>query len=368
MVDAAHDLAPLIFYDALEPFPAELVAIAVVPDSGRSPTSSMNVPPLRYPKTITIEYALWSDMEIGHAYELEHVWVQGVLEKRNGIEAWFPVRVFGSAHGGVRDFGLNITDDGRPFIYAEPGKHGSADKPNNFSCTQDLLNTLCTSAAGRQCLLHPPRKGQEIPADTHRRIWGHLRQEAFLPSYEFSKIVDVRQLPHISHNNLSHEIETRLEKVISMPSVDPLMLPVEEPNDSKNPKSTWIAEATFTEGKEWTAAGMLLKSFIELAAKENRMVILAVRNPQQLSEVEHQVWEAWGSSYTTLVAKEPGTPVKSCFTAYSIPMHVDPAKPSFYTYAKETMVREAHKNSSLLLGPQGDYHIDPGVLKKLGVL
>lgn len=165
-------------------------------------------------------------------------------------------------------------------------------------------------------------------------------------------------------------MENRLNNLLShLPDITALGLPVSEPNDIDENVTTWVDEVSLTENGEWVAvnAGMILGDFIRSATAAQRMLLLAVRDPLQLSAVEHEVWEAWGSSYTMLLAKEPGSIVKSCFTSYSVPTNSNATKPVFYTYMKDTeseTVRETH----LLVGPNGDYHIDPDVLKKLGVI
>ena len=69
--------APLIWFDDAEPFLPQAVGYTVLRRPGHSPTFErflrLDVPGGRTAAAV-IEYALWTDWDIQHLYELEHVW------------------------------------------------------------------------------------------------------------------------------------------------------------------------------------------------------------------------------------------------------------------------------------------------------
>src|SRR5439155_26321272 len=76
-IDLARRHAPIVYFDAADPFLPELVGYAVLRKPGPSPTHgrylSLLTPDGRRAEAV-VEYALWTDWEIQHLYELEHAW------------------------------------------------------------------------------------------------------------------------------------------------------------------------------------------------------------------------------------------------------------------------------------------------------
>ena len=69
--------APIVWFDDAEPFLPQAVGYAVLREPTHSPTFErfldLDVPGGRTAAAV-IEYALWTDWDIQHLYELEHVW------------------------------------------------------------------------------------------------------------------------------------------------------------------------------------------------------------------------------------------------------------------------------------------------------
>ncbi|WP_159585490.1 HAD family hydrolase [Chelativorans xinjiangense] len=80
---------PLLMLDAHEPYPPLAMGYTVFREPGQSPSSKFQVRPLG---GAVIEYAVWYDWDIGHMYDLEHVWVY--LDGTGKVE-----RVEASRHG-----------------------------------------------------------------------------------------------------------------------------------------------------------------------------------------------------------------------------------------------------------------------------
>ena len=87
-----------------------------------------------------IEYAIWWDWDIGHLYELEHVWVY--LDEADRL-----VWVEASSHGGYASMILedgSIPCDGtHPIVYAQPG---TVMGTRGFIAPELLLGESATAA------------------------------------------------------------------------------------------------------------------------------------------------------------------------------------------------------------------------------
>lgn len=120
--------APLLCFDANEPFLPLAAGYTIFRTDQPSP--SFNRPITlqaadRPPANLVIEYAIWWDWDIGHLYELEHVWVYVDAGGR-------VIHCEASAHGG---FSAMVVDGQPPrqgdrvVLYSEPGKHAFAATP-----------------------------------------------------------------------------------------------------------------------------------------------------------------------------------------------------------------------------------------------
>src|SRR5687768_6698748 len=82
-LELARRHAPIVYFDAAEPFLPQMVGYAVLRQPGPSPSFerylALDVPAASSAEgggraAAVIEYALWTDWDIQHLYELEHVW------------------------------------------------------------------------------------------------------------------------------------------------------------------------------------------------------------------------------------------------------------------------------------------------------
>ncbi|HMP41313.1 MAG TPA: hypothetical protein PKA05_13095, partial [Roseiflexaceae bacterium] len=123
----AARFAPCIRFDAHEPFMPLAAGVTLFHVDGPSPSFPRLITlaatePGEADAAIAIEYAIWWDWDIGHLYELEHVWVY--LDAAGRL-----LRCEASAHGGyaVMRAGHDVERYGEhPVLYAEPGKHAFA--------------------------------------------------------------------------------------------------------------------------------------------------------------------------------------------------------------------------------------------------
>ena len=189
---AEHELAlryaPLIKFDQLEPFLPLSVGYSVIRQSGPSPS---------FPRTLkvgpgeqVVEYAIWWDWDISHLYELEHVWIYLDSARR-------PVRADASSHGHHRSMLVNgslpLSGD-RLILYSEPGKHAFAPSPEWYLAGEELNRWLCCEGAGIGGVLVSELFTGLINAKSSQAdglVQAFLRRQAFVPSYEFNRALQI---------------------------------------------------------------------------------------------------------------------------------------------------------------------------------
>ncbi len=135
--------APLLYFDAHEPFFPLAAGYTLFPQDGPSSSFQRTItlrPDDQPPAALAIEYAIWWDWDIHHLYELEHVWVY--LDEQDR-----PLRVEGSWHGKFYNIPLKL-EDGRAVLLSEPGKHAFAPDPSWFHQRVREYRRVETQAVG----------------------------------------------------------------------------------------------------------------------------------------------------------------------------------------------------------------------------
>lgn len=184
--------APIIRFDAHEPFLPLAVGYTIVQDDRPSPSFPRRIelaPPGLPPARLAIEYALWWDWDIQHLYELEHIWV--FVDAQGRV-----VRGEASWHGGYQ----SMAQDGRLALegdhlvaYAEPGKHAFAPDPAWFRQRRPArdVQQQTRKLAGALGVLVTRQFGTDLAplrrpyANTLVRTY--LRRQAFDPAGSFSR-------------------------------------------------------------------------------------------------------------------------------------------------------------------------------------
>ncbi len=185
----AERYTPIIFADEAEPFQPELVGYTIFRQSG---------PSLSFPRTIdvhppvwrVIEYAIWWDWDIGHLYELEHVWVYIDEEER-------VIKVEASWHGTYHEMRVDgsIPLEGtHPIVYAEPGKHAMAPSPEWHTRRASQIILACTRLAGAGGVWENVLYGRpEVKSPrVDRLVRTYLRRKAFVPTFRFTRQIAVK--------------------------------------------------------------------------------------------------------------------------------------------------------------------------------
>lgn len=209
----AAQFAPIIHFDDNEPFRPVKVGFSVLGRDDVSPSSPHQ--PTWSPRTATvIEYAIWSDWDIGHIFELEHVWVfvdtDGLVE-----------RVDGSQHGTSAEITNAVGDlpirSGRIQLFAEPGKHAIAGAPTAFRATRAQMETNCNEGAGSDRFEVPELFAAQIKLTPYDRFLTrqYLQQHRFVPSGTFGQIVDLRDVECMAWPRLAAEIPDRVSRILA---------------------------------------------------------------------------------------------------------------------------------------------------------
>ena len=187
---AAH-YAPIIRFNDREPFLPLAAGYTLFRQAGESPSFRQGrhirlAAPGQPRATLAIEYAIWWDWDIGHLYELEHIWVY--INEQGRV-----VRAEASWHGGHHDMRfqgqLDLEGD-RLLIYSEPGKHAFAPTTGWFDKRRaEFARSETSQLAGISgVLMAPYLQGQVHPAPLHQTlVRTYLQQHGFEPAGSFGK-------------------------------------------------------------------------------------------------------------------------------------------------------------------------------------
>jgi glycerophosphoryl diester phosphodiesterase len=184
--------APIVRFDNREPFLPLAAGYTVFRSDGPSPsyTKGREIKLAAEGQTdasMAIEYAIWWDWDIGHLYELEHVWV--FVDQGGNV-----VRGEASWHGDYNDMCLNGQLDlegDHLVVYSEPGKHAFAPTPGWFEERwEGRKRTPSGFLAGvGGVLVASYFEGQirKTPL-SDRLVRSYLAQQTFEPSWQFDKL------------------------------------------------------------------------------------------------------------------------------------------------------------------------------------
>lgn len=183
--------APQILFDHHEPFFPLAVGYTIWEQDGTSPSYTAGrtielAPAGAPPARLAIEYAIWWDWDIGHLYELEHVWVFVDHDGR-------VVRGEASWHGEYNDMRaggrLALAGD-RLIVYSEPGKHAFAPTPQWFEKRwQGQKRTEAGALAGMGGVLVASYLKGQVTKTPYNDLLArsYLAQRAFVPSWHFDR-------------------------------------------------------------------------------------------------------------------------------------------------------------------------------------
>ena len=188
-LDLARRYAPIIYFDAAEPFLPLYAGYTAFRAAAPSPSFPRYVA-IEPPAVLAIEYAIWWDWDIQHLYELEHAWV--FVDAAGAV-----VGVESSQHGASASGGLAL-EEGRAVLYAEPGKHALASDRAQLLERSARTADACGRRAGVGGVWVTPLFRGRIAVKNpvaDQLVRTHLRRLAFEPRWEWSRRVDIAALP-----------------------------------------------------------------------------------------------------------------------------------------------------------------------------
>ncbi|WP_440109544.1 hypothetical protein [Paenibacillus sp. QZ-Y1] len=186
MLETAKSYAPVLMFDQNEPFYPDFVGVSVLDRSGPSPSFRREV---HFPTEVVqyvIEYAIWWDYEIGHLYEMEHVWV---YVDHDGEVVDCEASFHGKVLRGLLKDRVNMV--GRHVcLYSQPGKHAFSPLPVVFELLPDLYSAAGAKAGCDGLLVNELFR---VYFETNDEIDGQVREylqtKAFVPAMVFEEFL-----------------------------------------------------------------------------------------------------------------------------------------------------------------------------------
>jgi HAD superfamily hydrolase (TIGR01549 family) len=180
--------APIICFDSAEPFLPLAAGYTIFRADGPSPSFPrlVRLALESAPADLAIEYAIWWDWDIGHLYELEHVWVylDATGQVTHAEASWH-----GGFHSMQQDGRLACEGD-RVVILSEPGKHAFAPTSEWYAERRARRRSDQRELAGMGGVLVTNLFQGLILSCTPRNntlVRTYLSQHAFTPQWDFGQ-------------------------------------------------------------------------------------------------------------------------------------------------------------------------------------
>lgn len=209
--------APEIIFDSREPFFPIKVGYSIFQAAAPSPSFprgiDLYIDEERTADTV-IEYAVYWDWDIGHHYDLEHIWVFLDQHRR-------PLRIDASWHGTyhVQAVAGATKPLPQPFpLYSQPGKHAFSRSPDSF-LPKERYTLPCTKRAGNAGLLITRLFDGIIEKREEDDAWAsaYLKGRAFEPSFTFDQHFSIDESILVPWPELFTWIPRRIDKLRQSP-------------------------------------------------------------------------------------------------------------------------------------------------------
>lgn len=207
----AKKYAPRLYLDRNEPFFPVRAGVSVLRKGEASPSFRRSFDWDDDRQAFILEYAIYWDYDIGHLYELEHVWI---YVGTDGIV----LRAEASFHGkyliGLLSDRSNLEDETHVRLYSQPGKHAFMPRPELFELVPNL-HQATTKMAGNDGLLitGPFQELLHKEEDTDDLVRRYLQSKAFLPAMEFAPFVLTDDM-FVSWAELLEEVPQRIQACV----------------------------------------------------------------------------------------------------------------------------------------------------------
>ncbi len=284
--------APHFRFDSAEPYFPHALGYSVFRGPGRSPSSRFEIDPAG---ALTLEYAVYYDWDIGHLYDLEHVWVH--VDSAGQV-----IRVEASAHGGGRfmDIGSGLPEmvDRHAILYVEAGKHAHWAHPHHMSAAdRQKLTALCGALAGVEGVHRGnffAERGAYVAAPkAHRLARLKLQGDAFVPRHSYEE--RAAPPPLLPWAELERIIPQRITEIMvgletAQPHFGAIFLDcgdtlIDERTEVKLPGSEVVIRADLIPGA---------REMMDALKAEGHMLILVADGPRQTFVnmlTHHGLWD-----------------------------------------------------------------------------
>ena len=205
----AQRYAPRIRFDMKEPFYPSVAGYTIFHETAKSPSFPRTIE-IQPNVTFAIEYAVWWDWDMGHLYELEHIWVYVDADGKivDGEASWH-----GGYHQMVVAEGQLPLEDGRLTVYSEPGKHAFAPSIEWLLERKPHTISSCGITAGKMGVHVTPLFEGYIHDRTplnNRLVHTYLERQVFEPTFDFSNTFDLERAVFVPWDNLFKWIPSRI--------------------------------------------------------------------------------------------------------------------------------------------------------------
>ncbi|WP_051228339.1 HAD family hydrolase [Pleomorphomonas oryzae] len=314
----AVDHRPVLKCCRTEPYPPSRLGWSVATQPVRSPSSAFDLIPRG---GAVIEYVVWCDWDIGHLYDLEHVWVH--VDAGGSV-----VAVEGSQHGRRVDLTDCAVEAGRPVVYLEPGKHAVWSSPKSMAPEFSRIVAQCGPFAGNDGVHvdNPFGDRGEIAATPfeHRLARLKLKRDAFRPAFDFSP--DEIAVPLVSWAELAAWIPGHVRSLVaglrnSVPHIEAVFLDcgdtlADEGTEVKDEATEIVSSADLIPGAENLTRRLIARGYrLALVADGPRETFLNILG-------QHGLWnhfEAHVISGDLGVAKPHRRMFETALAALGIP-------------------------------------------------
>ena len=177
---------PYIYFDKKEPFYPRSVGCTIFTETAKS-QSFNRIIEVNSGTSFVVEYAIYWNFDIGHLYELEHIWVY--VDEAGKI-----VNVEASFHGmyfrNLLHDRSNIEDETHVVLYSQPGKHALMPRAENFYLLPDLFK-VTDELVGIDGLSLPEMfvGKYETNEGINLMVRDYMKKFKFKPTMEFEKYV-----------------------------------------------------------------------------------------------------------------------------------------------------------------------------------
>jgi hypothetical protein len=192
-LELAETYAPVIAFDRAEPFIPVRVGVTVFERDSGSPSFGRAVSLSEAAgAAFAIEYAIYWDWDIGHLYDLEHVWV---FVGEGGDVVDCEASFHGKYLRGLLPDRSNLVGGTHVKLYSQPGKHAFSPLPLLFELIPDLRRA-CGAGAGNGGVLVNELFPGAWPKDerTDALVRRCLQSLAFAPTLDYFEYRLAREL------------------------------------------------------------------------------------------------------------------------------------------------------------------------------